>query len=131
MSKRNYKRLIKKQRILYKNRTLRCEDSENSEIEIVEDSEDFVEHSQDFAALKMTLRDKLKKWCIETAPSRKCAEKLLAVLKEEGLDVPLSRETQVIVRNVSPGSYCHIGKFIILTCLLLIKNCNFFLINLF
>ncbi|XP_061394657.1 uncharacterized protein LOC133330210 [Musca vetustissima] len=119
MSKRNYKRLIKKQKILYKNRSLQCE-QENSESEFVSNGgdfiNDFVENGmEDFAVPKLMLRDKLKKWCMETNPSKKCLESLLSILKEEGLDVPLTRETLVgraknmLTRNVAPGIYCHIG----------------------
>lgn len=93
---------------------MQCE-QENSYIKNVQESEDFVEHLDNFAVPKLTLRDKLKKWCVETAPSRNCLEKLLLILKEEGLDGPLSKETvlgkitHILVRSVSPGSYCHIG----------------------
>lgn len=47
--------------------------------------------------------------------SRKCGEKLLLILNEEGLDVPLriesllGKKAQVLVRDVCPWSYCHIG----------------------
>lgn len=114
MSKINFKRLIKKRRMVYKNRSLRC-DQKNSENggDFVDD---IVEHIvEDFVGPKLTLRDKLKKWCMETTTSKKFLEKLLLILKEEGLDVPLSREsllgraTNIVVRNVSPGIYCHIG----------------------
>lgn len=65
--------------------------------------------------LNLPLVQKLKKWYTETAPSRVWLQKLLKILHGEGLDVPLSAETlmgkrdQVLVRNVFPGIYCHIG----------------------
>lgn len=122
MSKRNYKRLVKKQSNLYKNRT-------NAEEEIIareSNFSDFVMHEEtcenfedfelvDLPTPTLNLREKLKQWYIETSPSRKCLEKLLTILQEEGIDVPLSaaallgKNNQISIRKVFPGSYCHIG----------------------
>lgn len=126
MSKRNYKRILKKQSILYKNRG-------NAEVATVQSDsssfEDFMEPIDGFSELgedivtpceklsspKLNLREKLKKWYIETAPSRKFLENLLAILQEEGLEVPLSaaallgKKDKVAIKKVFPGSYCHIG----------------------
>ncbi|KAI8118471.1 hypothetical protein CVS40_9894 [Lucilia cuprina] len=115
MSKRNYKRLLKKQSILYKNRS-----SEN-EILISPsvNCENFVEPecsvSSQIDFPKYSLREKIKNWYIETGPSRKCLEKLLIILQEEGLDVPLSaaalmgKRQELSIRKVFGGNYCHIG----------------------
>lgn len=121
MSKRNYKRQIKKQSILYKNRC-RMPDSDceqncniNSANEIFDNEDDLAVCVDNFVPPKLALVQKLKQWYTETGPSRDCFQKLLKILHDEGLDVPLSAETvlgkreQIIVKNVFPGVYCHIG----------------------
>jgi len=83
--------------------------------------EDFIEDYDEPAPIEISftapprLKDKIKNWFIEHRPSRKCLEGLLAILYDEGLDVPKSAATligkseKIVVRNVMPGSYCHIG----------------------
>ena len=72
MSKRNYKRLLKKQSILYKNR---CSENEIL-ISPSVNSENFVEPecsvSSQIDFPNYSLREKIKNWYIETGPSRKC-----------------------------------------------------------
>ncbi|KAI8127264.1 hypothetical protein CVS40_2926 [Lucilia cuprina] len=73
------------------------------------------EHELQRIPEKIILRQKLKKWIIKTKPTRSCAEELLAILSEEGMDVPLSVEgllrakTKIVVRSVPPGSFHYLG----------------------
>lgn len=84
-----------------------CESSVTCENNTAEDSLNIVQTSK--------FTDKLKMWYIDTKPTKNCVEKLLTILKEEGLDVPLSLETllgrqkRALTKYVSPGIYCHFG----------------------
>lgn len=61
------------------------------------------------------LREKIKEWYIKNRPTRRTADDLLAILKDEGLDVPKSIKTlvpnreKIVIKKVSPGFYSHFG----------------------
>ena len=86
MSKRNIKRQIKNQVSLYMRRAedskeneiqAGSESSENEHSKKTEDFQDFPEVLEESSApLKVSLCDKLRKWYMQTKPSRKCVESL-------------------------------------------------------
>lgn len=76
------------------------------------DSIDF-SHSNYNSALP--IKEKIKNWYIKFNPSRKSADYILNILKDENLDVPVSCKSlvknseKIILRTVSPGQYWHYG----------------------
>lgn len=74
-----------------------------------------LENNENNLPYQKSLIEKLRDWYIRNRPSRQCFEELLIILREENLKVPLSAKTilqnkqKMVVRNVSPGTYCHFG----------------------
>ncbi|XP_075156217.1 uncharacterized protein LOC142229537 [Haematobia irritans] len=62
-----------------------------------------------------SFKEKLRSWILKYQPSVASCRDLLQLLREEGLDVPLSVETLItsrdgfVKRTVHPGEYVHIG----------------------
>lgn len=130
MNKRTFQRRVAKQKDYYKKRVFdKCREemprSENIEAKVCESSVMCENDSltEDESELLLNYKfpenskfsEKLKTWYIDTKPTKMCVEKLLAILKEEGLDVPLCLETLLgrqniaLTKHVSPGVYCHFG----------------------
>lgn len=125
MSKRHTARLIKKQRDVYADLLRSSNYSPNSEIN--NENDEFVSTSGlpenncevkdcEENVAKETLSDKLVKWYIKNKISRNSFEELLTILRDENLDLPKRAETLMpkiiekpVIRNVSPGLYCHLG----------------------
>ena len=119
--KRKYFRAKVRQQIADYKQRIKIQNAESictTEVGEQEDEENCAEEERHLEKLKnieISLRQKLKNWYIETKPTRYSAERLLCILSEEGLDVPLSVATLVgkkcslTIRSVPPGSYCHLG----------------------
>lgn len=121
MSKRNFKRKVRKEALRYKNliSSVNLHAQQESELQINIRNKIKVDGClEDGLEIKnphKTLCDKLKNWYITTKPSRKCLRVLLKILNSEGLNVPLSelnllgKRECLMVQNVASGRYCHLG----------------------
>lgn len=125
-SKRHLKRKLKaeKEKYVQKLRKDICEQSAPAIMEVVEVASEKICSEDDVEinyfgcnAKKQSLREQLGEWYHRNKPSRKCFDELLAILKGEGIDVPLSanafckKSDCLIVAEISPGLYNHFGIF--------------------
>ena len=119
MKRKYFRSKVRQQYKVYENRIFpNSSHNVNAEQNCVihkEEEEHFEERRHFEESEEINLRQKLKVCYLETKPTRSCLEKLLAVLSEEGLEVPLTaaaflgKKNTITLRKASPGCYCHLG----------------------
>lgn len=121
MSKSQIARDVKKQKEIYLKRFLSSENNAERKIEVMLPEENSINNisslnnSRNNVASHLSLKEKLKKWCIKYNPGRYCVDSLLKILNEENLEVPtcfkslLNYSDKIIERTVAPGKYWHYG----------------------
>lgn len=121
VSKRHVRRLIYKEREKNARRLMLCASDQEAVVSAavpLARSEQVAEKASGDApgcSSAVTFREKLKMWAIRSRITHKNLSELLKLLASENFNVPLcaesllGKQSEILVKNISPGFYCNIG----------------------